>query len=77
MQTGIHDEYTEKIRASMAAAYRFFERHKQPRTTADWDCIGISLGAYRDSFTQDLIICVVDELEREYTHEMGRGESVP
>jgi hypothetical protein len=30
------------------------------------------LGDYRDSFTSDLIIVVVDELEREYKHEITR-----
>jgi len=71
-----YDEYESRIRDSLAAAWKFFERYKRPRTKADWDLIAVGMGDYRDIFTSDLIICVVDELEREYAHSMGRKETV-
>lgn len=67
-----YDEYESRISESFAAAWRFFEKHQKPRTVADWDILTIALGSYRDKFTKDLIIVVVDELEREYAHEMTR-----
>jgi hypothetical protein len=67
-----YDEYTERIRTCFASAYVFFEKHKKPRTNADWDLIALHLGDYRDIFTSDLIIAVVDELERECHHAMTR-----
>jgi hypothetical protein len=67
-----YDEYAARISESFAAAWRFFEKHRNPRTSADWDRLTIALSDYRDTFTSDLIIVVVDELEREYKHEITR-----
>lgn len=61
----------------MAAAWAFFEKHKQPRTAADWDIIAVNMGEYRDALTSDLIICMVDELDREYNHAMNRKGTAP
>jgi hypothetical protein len=71
-----YDEYTTKVRGSLATAWKFFERYKRPRTNSDWDALTIALGDYRDAFTSDLIVCVVDELEREYKHAMARKTSI-
>jgi len=67
-----YDEYEYRISESFAAAWRFFERYQKPRTVADWDRVTIALGEYRDKFTKDLIVVVVDEIEREYNHETTR-----
>jgi hypothetical protein len=71
-----YDEYTSRIRESFSAAFIFFKQHKKPRTAADWDRIALSLGDYRDEFTSDLIIAVVDEMERESNHELTRRMTV-
>jgi len=67
-----YNEHESQIRGCFASAWAFFDKHKQPRSKADWDLIALDLGNYRDSFTSDLIIAVVDEMERECNHEMTR-----
>jgi len=71
-----YNEHESQIRACFAAAWAFFEKHKQPRSKFDWDLIALDLGNYRDNFTSDLIIAVVDEMERECNHEMARRSTL-
>jgi len=66
------DEHESKVRESLVSAWRFFKQHKKPRTNSDWDKIAIALGEYRDDLTSDLIICLTDEIDREYNHAMNR-----
>lgn len=62
------DEHRQNVRYQFAQAYRFFEKHIQPRTDADWDAIAADLAQYRPPLVADLIVALIDEMEREYNH---------
>ena len=72
MTTIPFDEYDERIKFSLDAAYAFFKAHKRPRDANDWDRIDLALNDYRDVFTSDLIMAVVDELQKESDHAKKR-----
>jgi len=62
----IETEYMKRIKQCFADAYRFLEKHKHPRTEADWERITGSLPRYKDPLTIGLVCGCVEELEREY-----------
>ena len=66
--------YQHHIRECFAAAYRFLDEHKHARTNDDWERIStaVSLRKDTDPLMIDLIVAVMNELEREYNAATGK-----
>ena len=64
-------DYEKYIETSFRIAQEFFDKHKYPRSDAEWDAIAADLSGYRTPFATALLVAVIDEIERDYNHIQG------